>query len=78
MKVSQGGVTGKRLISKAADYLCIRQFENRDEALAAAGEFITFCRGELGSSLTPELTKVGENLYQFTHRTFLEYFAACP
>ena len=72
----QGGVTEKRLIAKATEYLCPRRFEDPDEAERAAGEFIEFCRGRAWVFTDTGTTKGGERLYQFTHRTFLEYFTA--
>ena len=72
----QGGVTERKLIEKAADYLCDRRFEDQDEAELAAREFIYFCRGRAWVFTDVGTTKEGENLYQFTHRTFLEYFTA--
>jgi hypothetical protein len=72
----QGGVTEKTLIAKAADYLYPIRFEDRDEAEMAAKEFIDFCRGRAWVFTDTGTTKEGERLYQFTHRTFLEYFTA--
>lgn len=72
----QGGVTEHRLITKATDYLCPKRFEDRDEAGSAATEFIEFCRGRAWVFTDTGTTKEGECLYQFTHRTFLEYFTA--
>jgi len=72
----QGGVTEKKLIAKATEYLCPRRFEDPDEAERAASEFIEFCRGRAWVFTDTGTTKAGERLYQFTHRTFLEYFAA--
>jgi hypothetical protein len=75
-KALQGGVTEQKLIEKASDYLCQRRFEDRDEAEQAACEFIRFCRGRAWVFTDTGTTKEGERLYQFTHRTFLEYFTA--
>lgn len=72
----QGGVTERKLVEKATDYLCQRRFEDRDEAEQAAREFIQFCRGRAWVFTDTGTTKAGESFYQFTHRTFLEYFAA--
>jgi hypothetical protein len=72
----QSGVTEDRLVSKAADYLARVRFEDRDEAESAARRFIEFCRGRAWVFTDTGSTKTGEALYQFTHRTFLEYFAA--
>jgi len=72
----QGGVTEGQLIAKATDYLCQRQFEDRDEAEKAGCDFIQFCRGRAWVFTDTGTMKEGERLYQFTHRTFLEYFTA--
>jgi hypothetical protein len=69
------GVTEQKLITKAANYLCSRVFEDHDEAEKAAREFIEFCRGRAWV-FTNTGSTTEEELYQFTHRTFLEYFAA--
>jgi hypothetical protein len=71
------GVTERKLVAKAADYLCPKRFEDRDEAEQAAREFIEFCRGRAWVFTDTGTTKEGDGLYQFTHRTFLEYFTAC-
>ncbi len=70
------GVTEQKLVAKAADYLCPKRFEDRDEAEQAAQEFIEFCRGRAWVFTDTGTTKEGDGLYQFTHRTFLEYFTA--
>lgn len=71
-----GGVSEKKLIEKASEYLCPRRFEDMDEARKAATDFIQFCRGRAWVFTDTGTTKEGDRLYQFTHRTFLEYFAA--
>ena len=72
----QGGVTEGQLITQATDYLCQRQFEDRDEAEKAGCDFIQFCRGRAWVFTDTGTMKKGDSLYQFTHRTFLEYFTA--
>jgi hypothetical protein len=72
----QGGVTEGHLIKKAAEYLNERRFEDFDEAENAAKKFVDFCRGRAWVFTDIGTTKDGENLYQFTHRTLLEYFTA--
>lgn len=72
----QGGVTERKLIKKTAEYLLKRRFEDLDEAEKAAQEFIEFCRGRAWVFTDTGTTKEGERLYQFTHRTFIEYFTA--
>ena len=72
----QSGVTEKSLVDKTTQYLCPRRFEDSDEAEQAAREFIEFCRGRAWVFSDVGTTPRGERIYQFTHRTFLEYFAA--
>lgn len=72
----QSGVSERALIGKATNYLIERRFEDRDEANAAATEFIEFCRGRAWVFTDTGTTADGVSLYQFTHRTFLEFFAA--
>ncbi|MEQ8385550.1 MAG: NACHT domain-containing protein [Coleofasciculus sp. A1-SPW-01] len=72
----QGGVTEHQLIVKLSDYLLEHRFDDRDQAERAAREFIQFCRGRAWVFTGIGTTADGEELYQFTHRTFLEYFTA--
>lgn len=72
----QAGVTEQKLVAKATEYLALRRFEDRDEAEQAARGFIDFCRGRAWVFTDTGTTKSGDRLYQFTHRTFLEYFTA--
>jgi hypothetical protein len=63
-----------RIIRILADYLVAKRFD-QDDALATAEQFVEFC-----TDRSWILTDVGatdaEPRYGFTHRTFLEYFAA--
>jgi hypothetical protein len=72
----QGGVTEERLVAQTTEYLCEWRFDDRDEAEKAAREFIEFCRGRAWVFTDTGTRREGERLYQFTHRTFLEYFTA--
>lgn len=72
----QGGVTERDLIAKATEYLCPRRFEDKDDAESASREFIEFCKGRAWVFTDTGTKREGESLYQFTHRTFLEYFTA--
>jgi hypothetical protein len=69
-------VTERELVAEAANLLHERGFETRDQAVAAAGEFVEFCRGRAWVFSDMGTNARGENLYAFTHRTFMEYFAA--
>jgi hypothetical protein len=71
-----GGVTEEKLVFKAKEYLCPKRFENEDEAEKAARDFISFCRGRAWVFTDVGTTANGERLYQFTHRTFLEFFTS--
>jgi hypothetical protein len=72
----QPTITELALIDATARFLQDRGFESVDEARAAAGEFVEFCRGRMWVFTDVGSTATGERLYAFTHRTFLEYFAA--
>jgi len=72
----QAGVTEHELVSTSTEYLSKRRFEDADEAAKAARDFIEFCRGRAWVFTDTGTTSSGERLYQFTHRTFLEYFTA--
>ena len=67
----QQGLPRDRLIEFMKGYLLEKRFDDEDEAENAATEFIDFCKGRAWV-----LTDIGSELYGFTHRTFLEYFAA--
>jgi hypothetical protein len=64
------------LVSQTTTYFITRGFEKRTNAEVAAREFIEFCRGRLWVFTEAGTTARGEPVYAFTHRTFLEYFAA--
>ena len=72
----QGGVTESHLVEVSGDYLHGRRFEDTDEADHAARAFVQFCSGRAWVFTDTGTTSAGERLYQFTHRTFLEYFTA--
>jgi hypothetical protein len=68
---AQDGLPRQQLVTYVKDYLYGKRFDDEDEAESAANQFIDFCKGRAWV-----LTDVGAELYGFTHRTFLEYFAA--
>ena len=72
----QSAATERELIAKAAEFLYERGYETEEQARAAAREFVEFCRGRMWVFSDAGTTADGEKLYGFTHRTFLEYFAA--
>ena len=72
----QSGVTEQQLVQECARYLHPKRFEYPEEAEKAAVDFIEFCRGRAWVFSDTGTTPTGVSLYQFTHRTFLEYFTA--
>ncbi|MGI5501936.1 NACHT domain-containing protein [Lentzea sp. CA-135723] len=63
-----------RIVHLLARYLVSKSFDT-DDALAAAEEFADFCTGRAWILTDVGATRV-EPLFGFTHRTFMEYFAA--
>ena len=72
----QPSVTERELVKEVAGFLNARGFESAEEAREAAEEFVGFCRGRMWVFAGSGANVRGEILYSFTHRTFLEYFAA--
>ncbi|GAA5531199.1 NACHT domain-containing protein [Herpetosiphon gulosus] len=72
----QKGVVEDYLINKATGYLYPKKINDKDEAETIARKFIEFCKGRAWVFTDTGTTNLGERLYQFTHRTFLEYFTA--
>jgi hypothetical protein len=73
---AQSAVTERELVARTTVFLHGLGFEFEDDAREAACEFVDFCRGRTWVFSDAGTTASGENLYAFTHRTFLEYFAA--
>ena len=73
----QGGVTETSLVENASTYLNKWVFDDVRKSIQAAREFIQFCTGRAWVFTDTGTTKDGERLFQFSHRTFLEYFTAC-
>ncbi len=72
----QTGVTERDLVERAVSFLLEWRFDDEHAARHAAEAFIGFCRGRAWVFTDVGSTGAGEALFQFTHRTFLEYFAA--
>jgi hypothetical protein len=72
----RGGVSERRLVRTATEFLHERRFDDEDHARQEAQRFVEFCRGRAWVFTDTGTKPDGERLYQFTHRTFLEFFAA--
>ena len=72
----RAAVTEAHLVTETATFLHTRGFEAEEDARDAAAEFVKFCRERMWVLSVAGTTARGEPLYGFTHRTFLEYFAA--
>jgi len=70
----QDGVTERQLISETTKYLSSWK-EEPEEAEAVATQFVEFFKGRAWVFSDTGSDK-SQSLYQFTHRTFLEYFTA--
>jgi hypothetical protein len=73
---TQSAVTERELVTATTEFLHGRGFESEDDARDAAREFVTFCAGRMWVFSDAGTTAAGMSLYSFTHRTFLEFFAA--
>lgn len=73
---AQVAATKSELIRETTKFLHGRGFESEDDAREASSEFVDFSRGRMWVFSEMGTTAAGEQLYSFTHRTFLEYFAA--
>lgn len=74
-ETSSEGVIEEELIDKATEFLYGSTYEDFDQARMVAKEFINFSKGRAWI-LTEFGVRKDKFLYQFTHRTFLEYFTA--
>jgi hypothetical protein len=72
----RNGVTEDQLIRSTTDYLLGRRFDDADAARQEARRFVEFCRGRAWVFTDTGTTAEGDGLYQFAHRTFLEFFTA--
>ncbi|MBF4595705.1 NACHT domain-containing protein [Curtobacterium flaccumfaciens] len=70
------GVSYDKLVTAMAEYLNERSAESWEEARRSATQFVDFCRGRAWVLSEAGSTADGEPLFTFTHRTFMEYFAA--
>ena len=73
---SDSGIARVDLVREMTDYLYPRAMETRVAAERAAEEFVDFCAGRAWVFSDAGTTASGEPIFTFTHRTFMEYFAA--
>ena len=71
-----GGAPETKLIQLAVEFLYPAKMENEDHAITFARSLLDHCRGRAWVLTDVGSTPSGEGIYQFTHRTFLEYYAA--
>ncbi|MEU2472047.1 NACHT domain-containing protein [Streptomyces sp. NPDC012842] len=72
---AQNGLTRARLVAFMTEFLVEKRFDDEAVAEDAANQFVDFCTGRAWV-LTDMGSDTQQNLYAFTHRTFLEYFTA--
>jgi hypothetical protein len=70
------GLTEHRLVNLCVEYLVPNKMEDMGEALQYARSLIEHCVGRAWVFSAVGTNQDGEELFSFTHRTFLEYFAA--
>jgi hypothetical protein len=67
----QSGLSRMGMVAYIKEFLWKKRFPDEADAENAAEQFIDYCTGRAWV-----LTDMGSDHYAFTHRTFLEYFAA--
>ncbi|HZD71402.1 MAG TPA: NACHT domain-containing protein [Actinomycetes bacterium] len=70
------GVLHRRVVEEVGKHMLKIRFEDPDRAKDAAQKLVALWRGRAWVLTDTGSAGSGEPLYQFTHRTFLEYFAA--
>jgi NACHT domain len=70
------GVPETRFISLAVEFLYPARMHSEDSAIAFSRSLLDHCKGRAWVLTDIGTTSSGEPIYQFTHRTFLEYYAA--
>ncbi|WP_159448530.1 NACHT domain-containing NTPase [Demequina sp. NBRC 110052] len=73
--VGEEAVLERDLVLQTSEYLT-PFFSSVEAAHVAAQQFVDFCRGRAWVLSEAGTDQDGRALYRFTHRTFLEYFAA--
>jgi len=74
--VDRSGVPEDQVVNRLAHYLGQWRFTSLDEAITAARALAEYCSGRAWVLTEIGLSTDGSRLFQFSHRTFLEYFAA--
>jgi hypothetical protein len=72
----QRGIGRRALTEHATDYLMSVLYDDRGRANETANAFVEYATGRAWVFTDIGLSPEGEPIYAFTHRTFLEYFAA--
>ena len=72
----QDGVSHDQLVNETVKFLLDRTLDDEDQARTVAEEFVNFFKGRAWVFTDVGLTDRDIGIYQFTHRTFLEYFTA--
>lgn len=70
------GVPYESAVRRTAEFLTELRFSDPIRAEAAARDFIDFCRGRAWVFSDVGADADDQDLFQFTHRTFLEFFTA--
>jgi hypothetical protein len=70
------GISAPQLIDLTVKYLWPGRFSTEDGARSFARSFVDHCSGRAWVFSDVGTTSEGEPIYQFTHRTFMEYFTA--
>jgi NACHT domain len=73
---SDEGVSEDHLIRELTNFFRGRAYETEDAARKAATEFVEFCSGRAWVLSEAGMTPENVSLFKFTHRTFMEFFAA--
>ncbi|MDX3191591.1 NACHT domain-containing protein [Streptomyces sp. MN03-5084-2B] len=74
---SQGGETETALKALIRDFVQVNVNEDEFEAAKYAQDFLDHCAGRAWLLTLTGSNNRNERLFGFTHRTFMEYFAAC-
>lgn len=75
-EILQAGVTRRQIERAATDYLFPERYSDRDQAVEMAAMFCEFATGRMWVFIETGENEDGVPVYQFAHRTFLEYFTA--